>query len=156
MSRQWRTVADLVRRCVIAVKINVWKYLQTIVMGLYAVCEEKLDNQDRALRQCITSCELYRKDLFLINVIRPKTHVHPLGFLASFPDQVIVFIHWNDWGEAKILGTCVCVYVYVCVCGSIRHRWVERQGDNGSWLLQTGRTQMRMLPTGKRQGRQFL
>jgi len=35
------------------VKIDVWKYLQTIVMGLYAVCEEKLDNQHRALRpQC--------------------------------------------------------------------------------------------------------
>ena len=32
------------------VKIDVWKYLQTIVMGLYAVCEEKLDNQHRALR----------------------------------------------------------------------------------------------------------
>jgi len=32
------------------VKIDVQKYLQTIVMGLYAVCEEKLDNQDRALR----------------------------------------------------------------------------------------------------------
>jgi len=32
------------------VKIDVWKYLQTILMGLYAFCEEKLDNQDRALR----------------------------------------------------------------------------------------------------------
>jgi len=32
------------------VKIDVWKYLQTIVMGLYAVCEEKLYNQDRTLR----------------------------------------------------------------------------------------------------------
>jgi len=37
-----------------AVKIDVWKYLQTIVMGLYAVCEKKLDNQDRALRLSFT------------------------------------------------------------------------------------------------------
>ena len=32
------------------VKIDVSQYFQKIVMGLYAVCEEKLDNQDRALR----------------------------------------------------------------------------------------------------------
>jgi len=32
------------------VKIDVWKYLQTAVMGLYAIYEENLHNQDRALR----------------------------------------------------------------------------------------------------------
>ena len=32
------------------VKNNVSLYLQSIVMGLYAVCVEKLDNQDCALR----------------------------------------------------------------------------------------------------------
>jgi len=26
-----------------------WKYLQTVVMGLYAVCEQKLANPDRVL-----------------------------------------------------------------------------------------------------------
>jgi len=31
------------------VKNNVWKYLQNIVMGLYAVCERKLAHPDRVL-----------------------------------------------------------------------------------------------------------
>jgi len=30
--------------------IDVWKYFRPILMGLGAVLEEKLDNQDRALR----------------------------------------------------------------------------------------------------------
>jgi len=33
------------------VKIDVWKYIQTIVMGLYAVCEQKLAHPDRVLSQ---------------------------------------------------------------------------------------------------------
>jgi len=32
------------------VRTDVWKYLQTIVIGLYAVCKEKLDNRHRAHR----------------------------------------------------------------------------------------------------------
>jgi len=31
------------------VKIDAWKYLQTIVMGLYAVSEQKLAHPDRVL-----------------------------------------------------------------------------------------------------------
>jgi len=31
------------------VKIDVWKYLQTIVMGLYAVCEQTIAHPDRVL-----------------------------------------------------------------------------------------------------------
>jgi len=34
------------------VKNDVWKYLQTIVMGLYAVCGHFLDNQDHAHSHC--------------------------------------------------------------------------------------------------------
>jgi len=33
------------------INIDVWKYFRPILMGLGAVLEEKLDNQDRALRQ---------------------------------------------------------------------------------------------------------
>ena len=32
------------------IKIDVWKYIRPILMGLGAVLEEKLDNQDRAPR----------------------------------------------------------------------------------------------------------
>jgi len=32
------------------IKIDVWKYIRPILMGLGAVLEKKLDNQDRALR----------------------------------------------------------------------------------------------------------
>mmetsp|Transcript_80775 Transcript_80775/g.118497 ORF Transcript_80775/g.118497 Transcript_80775/m.118497 type:complete len:110 (+) Transcript_80775:259-588(+) len=53
--------------------------------------------------QCITSCELNRKDLILVNVIQPKTKDYPSGFLASCPDRVTVCIHWQHWGEASIL-----------------------------------------------------
>jgi len=31
------------------VKTDMWKYFQTIVMGLYAVCEQKLAHPDRVL-----------------------------------------------------------------------------------------------------------
>ena len=31
------------------VRIDVWKYLQTVVMGLYAICEQKLAHSDRVL-----------------------------------------------------------------------------------------------------------
>jgi len=31
------------------VKNDMWNYLQTVVMGLYAVCEQKLAHPDRAL-----------------------------------------------------------------------------------------------------------
>jgi len=40
------------------VKNDVWKYLQTIVMRLYAVCGHLLDNQDRAHSQPILSLSL--------------------------------------------------------------------------------------------------
>jgi len=33
------------------IKIDVWKHLRPILMGLGAVLEKKLDNQDRALRR---------------------------------------------------------------------------------------------------------
>jgi len=33
------------------VKIDVWKYLQTIVMGLYAVSEQRLAHPDRVFSQ---------------------------------------------------------------------------------------------------------
>jgi len=32
------------------VKSDEWKYLQTIIMGLYAVCEQKLAHLDHVLR----------------------------------------------------------------------------------------------------------
>jgi len=58
------------------VKIDdVWKYLQTIVIGLYAVCEQKLANPDRVLSQLGTAftnrCRAVRK----MNVERQKTHL---------------------------------------------------------------------------------
>jgi len=34
------------------IKIDVWKYIRPILMGLGAVLEEKLDSKDRALRLC--------------------------------------------------------------------------------------------------------
>jgi len=53
------------------VKIDVWKYLKTIVMGLYAVCEEKLDNQHRALRhRCI--------DMMMITFVTINSGLVPL------------------------------------------------------------------------------
>jgi len=33
------------------IKIDVWKYIRPILMGLGAILEEKLDDQDRALRR---------------------------------------------------------------------------------------------------------
>jgi len=41
------------------VKNDAWKYLQIIVVGMYAVCRHLLDNQDRALSLYTKgSCEI--------------------------------------------------------------------------------------------------
>ena len=40
------------------IKIDVWKYIRPILMGLGAVLEKKLDNQDRALR-CQSTLSFY-------------------------------------------------------------------------------------------------
>ena len=40
------------------IKIDVWKYICLILMGLAAVLEKKLDNQDRVLQLCVFLCSL--------------------------------------------------------------------------------------------------
>jgi len=44
-SRDWETRLFGARE----VKMDAWKYFQTIVMGLYAVCEQKLEHPDCVL-----------------------------------------------------------------------------------------------------------
>jgi hypothetical protein len=44
------------------IKIDVWKYICPILMGLGAVLEKKLDDQDRALRRVVADT------LYLIHI----------------------------------------------------------------------------------------
>jgi len=65
ISKNWE-LRDLETQVFGAVSKNdVWKYLRTVVMGLYAVCEQKLAHPDRVLSllfihvACLRMCILF-------------------------------------------------------------------------------------------------